>query len=54
METFGIPPSKPIGDLKNAIKDAILDGEIPNSYDDAFDYLLELAKTKFNLDPIQK
>ena len=30
MATFNIPPCRPIGAIKNVIKDAILDGDIPN------------------------
>ncbi|HKO79071.1 MAG TPA: HD domain-containing protein [Chitinophagaceae bacterium] len=44
MEIFGLPPSKPVGVLKNALKDAILDGIIPNTYDDAYIYLIEKGK----------
>lgn len=44
IETFGLPPGKIIGDLKTAIKDAILDGLIPNNHDDAFKFLLIKAK----------
>jgi poly(A) polymerase len=44
MEVFKIPPSKPVGDLKNAIKDAILDGVIANTYDAAYAYMLQEAK----------
>ena len=41
METFGIPPSKEVGMIKNAIKDAILDGDIPNTFDAAYHFMLE-------------
>jgi poly(A) polymerase len=52
MEIFGIPPSKPVGIIKDAIKDAILDGVIPNNYDAAYDYMLEKAK-ELNLFPVK-
>ena len=41
MEIFGLSPSKPVGILKNALKDAILDGVIPNKYEEAYAYLIE-------------
>lgn len=44
METFGIPPSKDVGTIKNAIKDAILDGAIKNNYEEAFEFMLRLGK----------
>ncbi len=44
MQLFGLSPSRTVGLLKNAIKDAILEGIIQNSYDDAFTFLLLEAK----------
>lgn len=44
MELFALPPSKPVGVLKNALKDAILDGIIPNTYEAACAFLLEKGK----------
>ena len=46
MQLLNLPPCATIGELKNAIKDAILDGVIPNEYDAAKDYLVRLAKEK--------
>ena len=39
MEYFNITPGKEIGFLKEAVKKAILDGEIENGYDAAFEYM---------------
>ena len=44
MQLFNLQPSKPVGILKDALKDAILDGEIPNTREAALDYLKEKAK----------
>jgi len=48
MKLFNIPPSKLIGEIKAEIENAILDGTIPNEYDAAYNYLLNI-KNKFNL-----
>lgn len=43
MKIFDLKPSKEIGMLKEAIKEAILEGEIPNEYQAAYDFMLKRA-----------
>jgi poly(A) polymerase len=44
MEMFGLPPSKPVGILKDALKDAMLDGIITNTKEAALSFVIEKAK----------
>jgi poly(A) polymerase len=43
MEVYGLSPCREVGLIKNAIKDAILDGLIPNDHDRAYQYMLQIA-----------
>ena len=43
METFNLKPCREIGIIKEAIKDAILDGQIANDYEAAYQFMLEKA-----------
>lgn len=44
MTLFNLPPSREIGTLKEAIKEAILEGEIANEYDAAFEFMMRKAQ----------
>lgn len=44
MKLFNLKPSREIGMLKEAVKEAILDGQIPNEYQAAYDFVLKRAE----------
>lgn len=46
METFALSPSKEVGELKTVLREAILDGLIPNSFDTAYPFLLEEGRKR--------
>ena len=53
MEVFDLRPSREVGDIKNAIKEAVLEGEIHNDHSEAFEFMLKVA-AKMGLKPVKK
>lgn len=51
MRTFGLPPSQPVGVIKDAIKEAILDGVIRNDYAEAYTLMISEGE-KLGLKPV--
>ena len=51
MQTFGLSPCRAIGDLKQAIKDAIWESRIPNTHEAAYEYMLVKA-SEMGLKPV--
>jgi poly(A) polymerase len=44
MESFNLPPCREVGEIKTAIREAILEGEITNDFESAFAYMLREGK----------
>ncbi len=51
MRTFGIPPGREVGEIKNAIREAILDGEIRNEAEEARRFMLDMG-ARLGLKPV--
>jgi poly(A) polymerase len=46
IAAFGVPPGRVVGEIKEAIKEAILEGEIHNNREEAFEFMMKLGKMK--------
>lgn len=46
METFGLPPSKEVGELKTLIREAILEGTVANTLDVAYPFMVEEGRQR--------
>jgi len=53
MQTFELKPSRVVGDIKNALREAVLDGKIRNEWDEAYAYMLKLGAVH-GLTPVEK
>jgi hypothetical protein len=52
MEVFDLKPSKEVGTIKLALREAVLEGIIPNEFEPSFDYVLKEGE-KLNLKPVK-
>jgi len=52
MEVFGLPPGRIVGEIKNAIREAILDGHIGNTFEAAYGLMVKKAE-EYNLQPVK-
>lgn len=52
MATYGLEPRREVGLIKEAIKDAILDGIIPNDHEAAYDFMVDFARKNYGLEPL--
>jgi poly(A) polymerase len=53
MTTFNLTPSRTVGLIKDAIREAILDGDIKNDYQEAYDFMINKAK-ELHLQPVKQ
>jgi len=53
MEIFGLQPCREVGLIKSAIKEAILDGEIHNNYEEAYAFMMKKSK-ELGLTPVKE
>ncbi len=50
MNAFDLPPGKVVGDIKDELREAILEGIIKNEYEQAYAYMLEIGRKKISAD----
>ncbi|MFL5728059.1 MAG: CCA tRNA nucleotidyltransferase [Cytophagaceae bacterium] len=54
MEIFALKPSKIVGEIKTELREAILEGKVNNTYEEVFEYMIKLAREKYNLIPAKE
>lgn len=52
MATYGLEPRREVGLIKEAIKEAILDGIIPNDHEAAYAFMVDFARKNYGLEPL--